>query len=83
MLTRQSVLIASATHLQLPTMHMQAWQDMAGPDPAVYKALTISSKPPPGADKRDTSPTIGSAPWIFFATRLILPKKSLMKQTNA
>jgi hypothetical protein len=41
------------------------------------KGLTISSKPPPGADKRDTSPTIGRAPWIFFATRLIFPKKSL------
>lgn len=31
MLTRQGLLVASGTHLQfLPTMHMEAWQEMVG-----------------------------------------------------
>lgn len=44
--------------------------------------LTISSNPPPGADKRDSSPTIGKPPWIFFATRLMLAIISLHRHMH-
>lgn len=68
-----------------PSMRQRAWKPQAclKQQRSCTEGLTISSNPPPGADRRDSRPTIGKLPWIFFATRLTLASMSLHKWTGA